>query len=185
MSAGKPSPDQNIWPQVRQIIGPKRLTKSNARELRRMEPSSQLAAAKAMEACNDYTWPFVRALLAGTPFDCLRDDIANNQMASLGMPDEHRDLIVQDCEALHGAIDPLKEKLAPDLLRLVVLNGFVRKILSNETLVAFLQVNHPIELTSLRSVSAAIESSVRHFEEDPVYTRLDRGLSRKITGNTG
>lgn len=105
-----------------------------------MKPLRQIQAAELMIAANNYTVPYVEAILAASDATDLVDPAAKKPPA--GVTREQAERMKAEMANLQKNIKLIESTLGPDHLRLVVAGRYVERLLQNDRLARYLDKNH-------------------------------------------
>ena len=119
-----------------------------------MKPLRQIQAADLMIAVNNYTVPYVEAILAATDPADLVDPAASK--APAGVTLEQAERMRSEMAKLQKNIKLVEGALGPDHLRLVVAGRFVDRLLRNDSLTRYLHRNHGEILSEFRQIVAGL-----------------------------
>ncbi|WRH61546.1 MAG: plasmid partitioning protein RepB C-terminal domain-containing protein [Fuscovulum sp.] len=139
-----------ICPEAAELLKAKHCPLNSFRALRKMKPLRQIQAAELMIAANNYTVPYVEAILAATdPADLINP---NSKKATPGITREQADRMKAEMASLQKNIKLIEGNLGPDHLRLVVAGRYVERLLGNERLARYLERNHTEILREFRQI---------------------------------
>lgn len=149
-----------------QLLKDKRLTAKGFRELRKVKPMRQIEIAELLSAAHNYSLAYAQCLVAATSQD---------QMAMSDRPKEMHGLSPEDISRMEHEMGTLERefKLIEDshgknVLNLVVVAGYLRKLLDNARIVRFLSQNHPELLAEFQKLmDAKLEPEAEEFPEKP------------------
>lgn len=124
--------------------------------LRRVKPQRQIEIAEMLVAVANYSSSYIKALVAATP---------KNQLSELGKSKntarpEDIARIEREMETLERDFKAIEEKYGENVLSLVLVRGYVSKLLENAKVVRFFSNNHPDILAEFQRIieSASLES---------------------------
>ncbi|WP_323043117.1 plasmid partitioning protein RepB C-terminal domain-containing protein [Gemmobacter sp.] len=119
-----------------------------------MKPLRQIQAAELMIAANNYTVPYVEAILAATDSADLVDPASKKETP--GVSREQADRMKAEMANLQKNIKLIEGTLGPDHLRLVVAGRYVERLLQNDRLARYLNKNHGEILGEFRQIVAGL-----------------------------
>ena len=122
--------------------------------LRKMKPIRQVETAELMIAANNFSLSYARALLMATPDTELVDA---RRKASHGLSAEERECMEVEMEKLRKDMKAVEEDYGSNVVRLVVANGYIRRLLENDAVSHFLSVNHDELLSQMQSLNEALD----------------------------
>lgn len=142
-----------ICPEAVQLLKERRATANGLRELRRVKPMRQIEIAELMCAANNFSVEYAKCLVAATPLE---------QMVDAGRPKEVRGFSSQDIDRMEHEMESLgrefrviEESHGKNVLNLVLVVGYLRKLLDNVRIVRFLSQNNPEILTEFQKLVEA------------------------------
>lgn len=144
-----------ICPEAAELLKAKHCPLNSFRALRRMKPLRQIQAAELMIAANNYSVPYVEAILAATDLGDLVDP--NLKKAASGVTREQADRMKAEMASLQKNIKLIEGNLGPDHLRLVVAGRYVARLLANDRLVRYLERNHGEILGEFQQIVGALK----------------------------
>ena len=147
-----------ICPEAAELLKARHCPINSFRFLRKMKPLRQIQAAELMIAANNYTVPYVEAILAATDSADLVDPTAKK--APAGVTREQAELMRSEMANLQKNIKLVEGALGPDHLRLVVAGRFVERLLQNDRLARYLGRRHGEILREFRQIVAQLTQHV-------------------------
>ena len=151
-----------ICPEAAELLKARHCPINSFRSLRKMKPLRQIQAAELMIAANNYTVPYVEAILAASDATDLVDPAAKKQPA--GVTREQAERMKAEMANLQKNIKLIEGSLGPDHLRLVVAGRYVERLLQNDRLARYLDKNHGEILGEFRQIVAGLAQSVSSTE---------------------
>ncbi len=143
-----------ICPEAAELLKARHCPINSFRFLRKMKPLRQIQAAELMIAANNFTIPYVQAILAATGSDDLVDPHSTKVPA--GLTREQAQRMKAEMDSLQKNIKLLEGSLGPDHLRLVVASRYIERLLLNERLARYLGKHHSGILGEFRQIVAAL-----------------------------
>jgi hypothetical protein len=119
-----------------------------------MKPLRQIQAAELMIAANNYTVPYVEAILAATDPVDLVDPGSRKEVP--GVSREQAERMKAEMANLQKNIKLIEGTLGPDHLRLVVAGRYIERLLQNDRLSRFLDKNHSEIAGEFRQIVAGL-----------------------------
>jgi hypothetical protein len=147
-----------ICPEVVELLKAKHCPINSFRYLRKMKPLRQIQAAELMIAANNYTVPYVEAILAATDPTDLVDP--NSKKDTPGVSREQAERMKDEMANLQKNIKLIEGNLGTDHLRLVVAGRYVERLLQNERLARYLDKNHGEILGELRQIVGGLAPTI-------------------------
>ena len=132
------------------LLREKRVTAGTMRELRKVKPMRQIEMSELMCASHNFSIGYAKCLVAATP---------QEQMLESDHPKEIRGLTADDISRMEREMDTLgrefkiiEESHGRNVLNLVVVVGYLRRLLDNARIVRFLSQNHREILTEFQKL---------------------------------
>ncbi len=142
-----------ICPEAVQLLKDRQATGNACRELRKVKPMRQIEIAELMCAAANFSVSYAKCLVAASPPE---------QMIDSDHPKEFRGLSPEDIVRMEHEVETLGQefKLIEDshgknVLNLVLVGGYLRKILDNARVVRYLSQNHPEILAEFQKLVEA------------------------------
>ncbi|MBS0126843.1 plasmid partitioning protein RepB C-terminal domain-containing protein [Thetidibacter halocola] len=151
-----------ICPEAAELLKARHCPINSFRALRKMKPLRQIQAAELMIAANNYTVPFVDAILAATDPGDLVDPASKKETP--GVTREQAERMKIEMANLQKNIKLIEGTLGPDHLRLVVAGRYVKRLLQNDRLARYLDKNHGEILGEFRQIVASLAQPVPSTE---------------------
>ena len=147
-----------ICPEAAELLKARHCPINSFRSLRKMKPLRQIQAAELMIAANNYTVPYVQAILAASDAADLVAPAAKKTAA--GVTREQAERMKAEMANLQKNIKLIEGTLGPDHLRLVVAGRYVERLLQNDRLARYLDKNHVEILGEFRQIVAGLAQPV-------------------------
>lgn len=141
---------QGICPEAVELLKEKRIGSAAIREMRRVKPLRQIEMAELMNASWTFSAAYAKCLLAATPQDQLIDDEQKKEIRGLTSEDIAR--IEHEMEGLERDFKAIEETHGKNVLNLVIVVGYLKKLLDNARVLRFLSRNHPEILTEFQKL---------------------------------
>lgn len=125
-----------ICPEVAEMLKDKHISINAMGLLRRMAPLRQIEAAELMIAMNKFTSNYAQSLLAATPQTQLIDPHKVRRIK--GLTDKQITLMQRESANLDRQFKLIEKSYGSDHLDLVLVNGYVAKLIGNVKVVRFL-----------------------------------------------
>lgn len=151
-----------ICPEAAELLKARHCPINSFRSLRKMKPLRQIQAAELMIAANNYTVPYVEAILAASDATDLVDPAATKPPS--GVTREQAERMKAEMANLQKNIKQIEGTLGPDHLRLVVAGRYVERLLQNDRLARYLDKNHGEILGVFRQIVAGLAQPVSSTE---------------------
>jgi hypothetical protein len=151
-----------ICPEAAELLKARHCPINSFRSLRKMKPLRQIQAAELMIAANNYTVPYVEAILAASDATDLVDPAAKKPPT--GVTREQAERMKAEMANLQKNIKLIEGSLGPDHLRLVVAGRYFERLLQNDRLARYLDKNHGEILGEFRQIVLGLVQPVSSTE---------------------
>jgi hypothetical protein len=158
---------EGIYPEAVQLLREKRAGANALRELRKVKPMRQIEVAELMCAANNFSVGYARCLVAATPEELLID-AGRKDVRGLSPEDVSR--MEHELESLGREFKLIEESHGKNVLNLVLVVGYLRKLLENPRVYRHLSHHHP-------EIAAEFQKLVE-------ARNLGDGLATKAAGDT-
>ena len=139
-----------------ELLKDKQMSPNALRVLSRVQPERQIEMCELMIAAHNYTVPFSKALLAATPESQFKEP----QKKKLeGLSPEEMARMEKETEGLANDIKLVKESYGKDMLNLVLVCGYLSRMLENGKVVRFLSSHYPDILGEFQKIIEATSLS--------------------------
>jgi hypothetical protein len=142
---------EGICPEAVRLLQHTRATAGTFREMRRVKPMRQIEMAELMVAANNYTSSYAKCLFIATPPD---------QQLEPGSPKEINGLNPEDVSRMERELDSLsqdfrliEESHGKNTLNLVLVVGYLKKLLDNARVVRYLSQHQPDILAEFQKIA--------------------------------
>jgi len=122
------------------LLKDKHITPYALRQLKCVKPLRQIEMAEMMISANNYSKNYARALYLATPQDMLVDRDKSKTAGDMGPEAITR--MEKEMEGLEKDFKLVEETYAQNMLNLVLIRGYVGKLLDNARVVRFLSKNY-------------------------------------------
>jgi len=144
-----------VCPEVIEMLKDREFSAWISKILRRMKPTRQIECAELMISANNLTINYARALFAATSQEMLVSPKGTS--ASNAATQEQITKLERETANLHERYRIVEQSYGDDVLSLSLVRGYIKKLLENGAVVAFLQKRHPDflqEFTALANAAA-------------------------------
>lgn len=121
--------------------------------LRRMKPTRQIECAELMISANNVTMAYTRALLSSSPPDRLVQ--TRRAVKPKGLNDEQLGLMQREMSGLQDQYRIAEQTYGEDMLNLVLVRGYVAKLIDNKHVFRYLEQHHALILEQFVVISSA------------------------------
>ena len=125
-----------ICPEAVQLLKEKRASAGAFREMRKVKPMRQIEMAELMLAANNFSASYARCLLAATPQEQLLEPDKPKDVGGLSPEDMSR--MEREMENLGHDLRSVEESHGRNVLNLVLVVGYLKKLLDNARVVRYL-----------------------------------------------
>lgn len=133
-----------------ELLRDKRAGAGVLREIRKVKPMRQIEMAELICASHNYSAGYAKCLIAATPQDQLLEPDRPKELRGLSTEDIAR--MEHEMETLGKDFKVIEETHGKNTLNLVVLNGYLKRLLDNARIVRFLSQNHHELLTEFQKI---------------------------------
>lgn len=145
---------RGISSEVVELFKDKRISPEIFRVFRKMKSYRQVEVAELMIATNNYTVPYAKALLAATPKEQFVDQ--NKSKKPIGLSPEEMARMEKETEIIEKDFKLIKESYGKDILNLVLVSGYLSKLLKNGRIVSYLSNNYSDILPEFQKILEAV-----------------------------
>ena len=143
-----------ICPEVVDILKDRHFPGGTVSVLKRVKPLRQVEIAELMIAANNFSISYAKALLIATPREQL---IAPEKKSPIrGISEEERQRMEREMENLQRDVRSVEQEYGTNVVRLVVANGYVTRLLHNDHVSKYLLRHHQELQAQLQSISEAL-----------------------------
>jgi hypothetical protein len=142
-----------ICSEVVQILKDRRATSKTFRQLRQLKPIRQIEVAELICAAGNYSEGYVKCLVTATPADQLVEEERAKEIRGLSPEDVAR--MEHEMATLGREFKQIEESHGKNVLNLVIVNGYLKKLLDKPRVVRFPSQNHPEILTEFQKLAEA------------------------------
>lgn len=147
-----------ICPEAIDLLKDRRFPVSAAAFMRRMNPVRQIEMAELMVAMNNFSSSYARALLAATPASQLVEPTMKKPLG--GISEAERQTMEREIETIHRDVKAIEEEYGTNMLRLVVANGYLGRLLENEQVAGYLRRHHGELFRELQTLQEGISADM-------------------------
>lgn len=147
-----------ICPEAVDLLKDRRFPVGAAASMRRMKPVRQIEMAELMVATNNFSSSYARALLAATPASQLVEPSMKKPLG--GLSEAERQTMEREIETIHRDVKAVEEDYGINMLRLVVANGYLGRLLENEQVAGYLRRHHGELFRELQTLQEGISADM-------------------------
>lgn len=150
-----------ICPEASAELEDRQFSAGLTRILRKMKPMRQVECVELMISASNLTVPYAEALLLATADDMLVD--ARRRRRASGMDHEQMARMQREMQNVQGQYRLVEQSYGQDVLQLVLVRGYLAKLLGNAQIRRFLQTKWPeiFEHFELLVTAASLETEER------------------------
>jgi hypothetical protein len=148
-----------ICPEAIELLKGRRAGASLFAQLRKAKPMRQIEMVELMSASNNFSVDYAKCLLAATPVDQLIEREASSKNAT-GLAPADIARMERELASLSKDFKLVEESYGKNVLNLVIVVGYLKKLLDNGRVVRYLSQHYPELLAEFQKI---VES--RSFEE--------------------
>ncbi len=141
---------EGICPEAVELLKDRRTSAQTFRELRRVKPMRQIEIAELMCASNNYKMCYIKCLVAATPIEQTLEGDRPKEFQTLTSEDVSR--IENEMATLSRDFRAIEESHGKNTLHLVIVLGYLRKMLDNVRIVKYLAQYHAEVLSELQKL---------------------------------
>ena len=145
-----------ICPEVVSRLKSAKISEHATQLLKRMKPVRQVEAVELMFATDNFTKSYVEALLIGTPKSQLADAVEKKKIK--GLSDQDYSKMEKEIAELSRDIKAVESNYGTNMLKLVVANGYVSRLLDNSRISKYINRNQPEIFERLHSLQESIDA---------------------------
>lgn len=140
-----------ICPEATGLLEDRQFSAELSRMIRKMKPTRQVECVELMISANNMTVSYAEALLAATPADLLVDGKKPQKLS--GVSKEQMAKMEREMSNLQGQYKLVEQSYGQDVLTLVLVRGYLVKLLGNAEVAKFLQVKAPEILEQFETIA--------------------------------
>jgi hypothetical protein len=144
---------EGICPEAVQLLQEKDVAAKSVRELRKVRAMRQIEIAELMCATHNFSVNYAKCLVAATAQDHLVESAGTKDVSGLTADDIAR--MERESENIARDFKILEESHGRNVLNLVVVGGFLRKLVGNSCVFQFLSENYAELLSELQKLAEA------------------------------
>ncbi len=140
-----------IHPDAVELIKDKPIYSKAIKTLRRVKPLRQLEMAESMCAVNNFTYAYVLALLGGTRAEQMVSGRKANELNKVSPEAIVR--MEKEMESLRVDFEQIEQSYSDNVYTLVVIQGYIKRLIKNESIKRFIDRNHHDMLPELQQIA--------------------------------
>ena len=147
---------EGICPEAVEVLKDRHFPTGTINVMKRIKPKRQIDMAELMVAANNYSISYARALLMATPNDQLKEPDKKKPVGDIG--EEERNRMELEIENLRRNMKSVEEDYGTNVVRLVVSNGYVVRLLDNQHVARYLGRHQSDLLEQLQHITESISA---------------------------
>lgn len=140
-----------ICPEAAGLLEDRQFSAELSRVIRKMKPTRQVECVELMISANNMTVAYAEALLAATPADLLVDGKKPSKL--YGVSKEQMAKMEREMSNLQGQYKLVEQNYGQDVLTLVLVRGYLVKLLGNVEVAKFLRGKAPEILEQFETIA--------------------------------
>ena len=140
-----------ICPEATGLLEDRQFSAELSRVIRKMKPTRQVECVELMISANNMTVAYAEALLAATPADLLVDGKKPSKL--YGVSKEQMAKMEREMSNLQGQYKLVEQSYGQDVLTLVLVRGYLVKLLGNTEVAKFLRGKAPEILEQFETIA--------------------------------
>ena len=140
-----------ICPEATGLLEDRQFSAELSRVIRKMKPTRQVECVELMISANDMTVAYAEALLAATPADLLVDGKKPSKLS--GVSKEQMARMEREMSNLQGQYKLVEQSYGQDVLTLVLVRGYLVKLLGNAEVAKRLRGKAPEILEQFETIA--------------------------------
>ncbi len=154
---------QGIAPEAVELLKDRMVSQGVFGILRKMKPIRQIEAAEMMTSANRFTVPYAKMIFAATRQELL---VEPKKSKPLDATPEDIGRMERQMEKLYQDYKLVEDTLGETMLVLVVAKGYVSRLMRNDNVSSYLEINHRDLARELAGVMEAVTSEARAPERE-------------------
>lgn len=143
-----------ICPEARGLLEDRQFSTELSRVIRKMKPTRQVECLELMVSANNLTVPYGEALLAATPVELLVEGKKPRKLS--GVTKEQMARMEREMGSLQNQFRLVEQTYGQDVLTLVIVRGYLVKLLGNEAITRLLRAKAPEILEQFEAIVASV-----------------------------
>lgn len=139
-----------VCPEAAELLKETSVGAVTIQKLKRVKPSRQIEIVEMMAMVNNYSSVYCEALVAATPNELLADGGRSRKNPKLSAEEIAR--MEREMESLHRDLQMREDTYGRNFLDLVIVRGYLTRLLDNGRAVRFLSGNHPDLLSGFQQI---------------------------------
>lgn len=146
-----------ICPEAVEILRERHASAGAIREMKKVKPMRQIEIAEVMISANNYTTAYAKCLVAATPRDQLFEAEKERAVKQYGLEAKDLTRIQTEMQGLEREFKLVQEEYGQNMLNLVVVVAYLRRLLDNGAVVRFLTRSEQAMLSEFQKIVAAAD----------------------------
>jgi ParB-like chromosome segregation protein Spo0J len=141
-----------ICPEAVELLKGRNASAGAIREMKRVKPMRQIEMAELMIASNNYTANYAKCIVAAKPDQILEDDGSRHLIKAHGLEPEDLSRIQSEMKGLEREFKMVQDEYGQNMLNLVVVAAYVRRLIGNAVVVRYLSREEPAMLAEFQKI---------------------------------
>lgn len=143
-----------ICPEARGLLEDRQFSTELSRVIRKMKPTRQVECLELMVSANNLSVPYGEALLAATPVELLVEGKKPRKLS--GVTKEQMARMEREMGSLQSQFRLVEQTYGQDVLTLVIVRGYLVKLLGNEAITRLIRAKAPEILEQFEAIVATV-----------------------------
>jgi len=143
---------EGICPEARSLLEDRRFSTEFSRVIRQMKPTRQVECVELMVSADNLTVPYAEALLAATSPELLIEGKKPRKVS--GVTTEQMARMEREMGSLQSQYRLVEQSFGQDVLTLVLIRGYLAKLIANAEIAKFLSQRSPEILEQFELIAA-------------------------------
>ncbi len=140
-----------VCPEAVELLKNQRATACTLRLIRKVKPMRQIEMAELMRASSNFSVAYAKCLLAATSTEQLVDAEQDKELEGIAPADMAR--MERELESISKDFKQIEDTHGKNVLNLVIVVGYLKKLLDSARVVRFLAQNYPEVLTETQKIA--------------------------------
>jgi len=158
---------EGICPEAVELLRDKRATRDALQQLRQVTPMRQIEMAELMCASHNFSGPYTKCLLAATSQDQLAAPDVTKKVDELTPKEMAR--MEREMDGLSGDFREIEKTHGTNVLHLVIVAAYLRKLLDNAPVVRFLAQDYLEIMTEFQNIAESRSLAEETVEASPKH----------------
>ncbi|MEM7361306.1 MAG: plasmid partitioning protein RepB C-terminal domain-containing protein [Pseudomonadota bacterium] len=139
-----------LCPEVIDLLKHRNFSAATARAIRKVQPLRQIEMAELMIAANNFSASYAKAMVAATPQDQLTEP--RSKATKQKITGQEIEKMEEEFQFVQTGLKSVEKSYGDDVLKLMIANGYLGRLLENAAVSSYLKKHHPITFDELQKV---------------------------------